>query len=208
MVLQCIGLLEIAFQYISSFAGSYNLSQLILTINVVLKEKGVQMEFLTFKQYAESQGITYEAVRRQVARYANDLADHIVIKNRTQYLDEVAVEFLTRRRRESPIILTTIDQAEDIKKLTEEVDALKNKLMTAQGELLKEKERTIELQYELKKSIEAKTLYDAMLEDNKQKTEQVQAMQKEIEDLRRERDAAQAEAQSFTRSILGFYRKK
>ena len=78
------------------------------------------MELVTIKQFADSQGISYEAVRKQVVRYSEELSGHVVRKNRTQYLDEVAVKFLQERRRESPIILQNMDQGEEISRLMTE----------------------------------------------------------------------------------------
>lgn len=205
---------------------------------------------MTIKQYAESQNVTYEAVRKQIVGYREELKDHIVRKGRTQYLDEWAVEFLTKRRRENPIILLSQDKDEAIELLKSQVETLRVQLMTAQNELLKEKDRIIELQDEAKKTIEDRARYTALLEDNKAKEEKLKEVesqiseirkesedlsreiekkddqirtiqteaddlrkkseedQKTIEDLQKERDEAQTEAQSFTRSIFGFYRKK
>lgn len=54
----------------------------------------------TLPQYANSQGITYEAVRRQVIKYQDtELRGHIQIRNKTKYLDDFAVEFLNEHRR-------------------------------------------------------------------------------------------------------------
>lgn len=184
---------------------------------------------MTIKQYAESQNVTYEAVRKQIVGYGEELKDHIVRKGRTQYLDEWAVEFLTKRRRENPIILLSQDKDEAIELLKSQVETLRVQLMTAQNELLKEKDRIIELQDEAKKTIEDRARYTALLEDNKAKEEKLKEAesqirtiqteaddlrkkseedQKTIEDLQKQRDEAQTEAQSFTRSIFGFYRKK
>ena len=198
---------------------------------------------MTIKQYAESQNVTYEAVRKQIVGYGEELKDHIVRKGRTQYLDEWAVEFLTKRRRENPIILLSQDKDEAIEAMKQQIETLRVQLMTAQNELLKSQDerlkaqdRIIELQDEAKKTIEDRARYTALLEDNKAKEEklkeagdqigdlsrQIESIQKEaedlrkkteedqktIEDLQRERDEAQSEAQSFTRSIFGFYRKR
>ena len=201
------------------------------------------MELITIKQYAESQNVTYEAVRKQIVRYADDLKDHIARKGRTQYLDTWAVEFLTKRRRENPVILLSQDKDEAIETMKQEIESLKAQLMTAQNELLKSQDerlkaqdRIIELQDEAKKTLEDRARYTALLEDNEAKakrlkeaedreaelTRQVEErdgqirtiqtetddLRKTIEDLQKERDEAQKEAQSFTRSIFGFYRKK
>lgn len=213
-------------------------------------KEGDPVELVTLKQYAEEHKISYEAVRKQVIRYAEELSDHIIKQDRTQYLDPWAVEFLTNRRRESPIVLMNMDQSEENERLKEEVESLRVKLMTAQNELLKEKDRIIELQDEAKKTIEDRARYTALLEDNKAKEEKLKEAesqiseirkesedlsweiekkddqirtiqteaddlrkkseedQKTIEDLQKQRDEAQTEAQSFTRSIFGFYRKK
>ena len=172
------------------------------------------MELKTLKQYAKDQGISYEAVRKQVVRYAEDLADHVVKKDRVQYLDQWAIDFLTERRKESPIVLVNMDQSEEIDRLKEQIEILKVQLMTAQNELLKEKDRIISLQDETKQLIEDRGKYTALLEDSKTKEErlkeaedQISVIRKEAEDLRKERDEAQKEAQSFRKSIFGFYRK-
>lgn len=212
---------------------------------------------MTIRQYSESQNVSYEAVRKQIVRYANELKEHIVRKNRTQYLDEWAVAFLTERRRENPVVLANMDHDEENERLRKEVEALRvqlmaaqNELLKSQGERLKAQERIIELQDEAKKTLEDRARYAALLEDNKAKGERLQraeeqifslqtareedlktieeregrllSIQNEVEALRgrlteeqrttdalrKERDDALREAQSFTRSIFGFYRKK
>lgn len=193
------------------------------------------MDLITIKQYAEDQGISYEAVRKQVVRYSDELSGHIVKRDRRQFLDQWAVDFLTEKRRQSPVVVVSMDRSEENERLREEIDSLRVKLMTAQNELLSEKDRVIQLQDEAKKMIEDQSRYTALLEDNKAKEEklkeaesreadlsrqieekddQLQTIQTEAEDLRKtvedlqkERDEAQAEAKSFTKSIFGFYRK-
>ena len=172
------------------------------------------MEVMTLKQYAESKGISYEAVRKQVNRYQEQLNGHIIVKNRTQYIDEWAVNFLSERRRESPIVLVTEDQKERISQLTEQIESLKAQLMTAQNELIKEKDRIISLQGELREGIEERAKYAALLEDAQDKERRLAEAQnalsadrEQMEQLRRELDQAQAEANSYHRSFFGFYRK-
>ena len=221
--------------YTTLHKGLYN--------EVVLKEGGDPVELMTIKQYAESQNVSYEAVRKQIVGYGEELKDHIVRKGRTQYLDEWAVEFLTKRRRENPIILLSQDKDEAIESMKQQIETLRVQLMTAQNELLKEKDRIISLQDEAKKTLEDRARYTALLEDNEAKAKrlkeaedreaeltrqveerdgQIRTIQTEADDLRkkteedretieelqRERDEAQTEVQSFTRSFLGFYRKK
>ena len=233
---------------------------------------------LSLRQIAERQNVSYEAIRKQVVRYEEELKGHISVKNRTQYLDDWAVEFLQNRRRESPIIIVGQEKEEEMKNLKDQVETLRTQLLEVQKELLKSREehlkaqdRIIELQEESRTTLEARIKYTALLEDNKakeaklteaksqieflkttidgvrkdwmedQKTiedlqkehaedqEQIEGLwkdrkedqealekvlnlreadQKKIEDLQRERDEALSEAQSFKRSIFGFYRKR
>lgn len=144
------------------------------------------MELVTLKQYAEEHKISYEAVRKQVIRYSEELSDHIIKQDRTQYLDPWAVKFLTERRRESPIVLMNMDQSEENERLKEEVESLRVKLMTAQNELLKEKDRIISLQDEAKKTLEDRAKYTALLEESKAKDEKLKEMTGQVGDLSRQ----------------------
>ena len=60
---------------------------------------------LTFKDYAEMNGVTYEAVRSQVKRYEKELDGHIRKVGRKQFLDDVAIAFLDEKRQDHPVIL-------------------------------------------------------------------------------------------------------
>lgn len=148
------------------------------------------MEPVTLKQYADSQGISYEAVRKQVTRYSEELSDHIIKLSRKRYLDQYAVEFLTERRRESPIILVNMNQSEENEQLKEQIETLKAQLKKAQNELLKRKdeqlksqERIIALQDEARKTIEDQVRYRAILEDNKFKEEKLREAKNQIDEL-------------------------
>lgn len=179
------------------------------------------MEIMTIKQFADSQGISYEAVRKQVVRYSDELSGHVIRKNRTQYLDEKAVEFLQERRRESPIVLQTIDQADEISRLQDQVESLKAQLVTAQNRLLEAQERVISLQDEVQKTLEDKARYTALLEDNEAKEKKLQETEDQLrrveadrddavqraQDLQTERDEAVRESKSYYKSWFGFYRK-
>ena len=179
------------------------------------------MEIMTIKQFADSQGISYEAVRKQVVRYSDELSGHVIRKNRTQYLDEKAVEFLQERRRESPIVLQTIDQADEISRLQDQLESLKAQLVSAQNRLLEAQERVISLQDEVQKTLEDKARYTALLEDNEAKEKKLQETEDQLrsveaekdeavrraQDLQTERDEAVKESKSYYKRWFGFYRK-
>ena len=173
------------------------------------------MDVRSIKQIAEEQNVSYEAIRKQIVRYSDELKDHIVRRNRTQYLDEWAVNFLKEKRKENPVILMNMDRDEQIEELKAQVELLKNKLLVSQ-------EQIITLQEENNKALETQVRYTALLEDTKAKDERlasaeqtiteqsdhIREMEKESEDLRQELEEAQAEAQSYEKSIFGFYRKR
>lgn len=183
---------------------------------------GDDMGLVTIRQFAESQKVSYEAVRKQIVRYEMELSGHIIKDGNTQYLDDKAVEFLKEKRLKQPVILLNADQEEEIRSLKEKLSAALEKITTFQEELLKEKDRVITLQEDAIK-------YAGLLEDNRKKEEELRTVREEIgslhkeqeliqkeqeelrkenESLRNEKEAAEAEAKSYSKSIFGFYRKK
>lgn len=103
---------------------------------------------VTLKEYAKSKNITYEAVRKQVNRYKSELEGHIFKEKRTQYLDEVAVEFLNNKRTENPIVIIETAKDEEIQRLQEENKMLLIKVSQLQDALLAEKDNVKALQEE------------------------------------------------------------
>lgn len=104
----------------------------------------MEMNLLTIREYAKQKNVTYEAVRKQIQKYKdNELKDHIIRKNKTQYLDKYAIDFLDNRRRESPVMLYQMNQDEEIQRLTEENKKLLLKLTEVQEALIKAKEQTL-----------------------------------------------------------------
>ena len=124
----------------------------------------MEMNLLTIKEYAQKKNVSYEAVRKQIQKYKdNELKDHIIRKNKTQYLDEYAVDFLDNRRRESPIMVIQMDKDEEIERLTNENKALLVQIAQIQDELIQtqkalsaEKDTVKQLQAEKIALLEAK----------------------------------------------------
>ena len=111
---------------------------------------------VSLKEYAKNKGVSYEAVRKQVNRYKDELKGHISKVNRTQYLDEEAVAFLDSKRAESPIIIMESGKNEEIQRLEMENKALLLKVAELQEALLKEKDQVKLLQNEKIELLEAK----------------------------------------------------
>ena len=158
------------------------------------------MNLISIRDLAKDQGVSYEAIRRQVVKYSEDLRGHIVIQDGKQFLDESAVEYLKERRRSSPIVLVNQTQGEEIERLKEQIETLKTQLINAQ-------DRIIALQDENKTAIESKTKYDLLLTEQTQTAEQLKRSGEEIENLRDQLAAANKEASSYKRTIFGLYKK-
>lgn len=99
------------------------------------------MNVITLRDYAKQNNISYEAVRKQVVRYADELGDHIIKDGRQQFLDEEAVAFLDAKRQKNPVAIIQMDKDEQIEALRNEKEALLIKLASVQDELLQEKNK-------------------------------------------------------------------
>lgn len=77
------------------------------------------MQLTTLKEYARQKGVTYEAVRKQIVRYKDELGEHLVRDGRQQLLDEDAVKFLDEHREKNPVIVFQQNKDEELKTLRE-----------------------------------------------------------------------------------------
>lgn len=111
---------------------------------------------ISIKDYAKNKGVSYEAVRKQVNRYKDELAGHIHKQNRTQYLDDEAVAFLDSKRSENPIVIMEMSKDDEIQRLSNENKALLIKVAELQEALIKEKDEVKLLQKEKLELLEAK----------------------------------------------------
>lgn len=89
------------------------------------------MTVISLKDYAKKNNVTYEAVRQQVNRYAEELAEHIIRDGRQQFLDEEAVAFLDSKRQKNPVTIVQQSKDEAIEQLRQE----KENLLTTVAEL-------------------------------------------------------------------------
>lgn len=106
----------------------------------------MEVKLLTIKEYAKLKHVSYEAVRKQLQKYKDgELKDHIIRQNKTQLLDEYAVDFLDNRRRESPVILYQESKDEEIEALREERQRLLEELNAAKNRIIAQQDRLYEL---------------------------------------------------------------
>lgn len=136
---------------------------------------------ITIREYARKNNVSYEAIRKQIKRYENELKEHIIKQHRTQFLDEVAVEILDRHRGESPIVIVNQDTSSKLQLLEEEnknllvkVAAQADKISQLSEELKNKTEKMTSLLLEDKE----KTL---LLEQKKNQEEELERLKKELE---------------------------
>lgn len=137
------------------------------------------MNVITLRDYAKQNNISYEAVRKQVVRYQDELAGHLIKDGRQQFLDEEAVAFLDARRQKNPVAIIQIEKDEKIEQLENENKQLLLKLAAVQDALLTEKDKTDALLAEKRDEIalleadnEAARVKVAEAEENAQKAAQ------------------------------------
>lgn len=155
---------------------------------------------ISIKDYAKARGVSYEAVRQQVVRYAGRdvegfrLSDHITKVERTQYLDDEGAAFLDMRRAKNPVIIQQEEKGETVELLRARIDELQTRLIAAQDEykaLLGEK-HAIEMREQA--LLTDKQMIDAI----KEKAVQAENRAKEAEAAQRraEEETADARAQA------------
>ena len=89
---------------------------------------------ISIKDYANENGVSYEAVRKQMKRYEKELEGHIHKDGRTRFLDDEAVAFLQGHRLKEPVaVYEGSPDAELIAELKEKIRSLeaKNDALTA-----------------------------------------------------------------------------
>lgn len=139
---------------------------------------------ITIKDYAKQKGVSYEAIRKQIKRYEDELEGHLVKQNRFLMLDDEAVQFLDSKRSENPVIVYEQNKDEELEQLRHENKVLLIQMNTVQDQLGKVQQKLIAEMNTTKLLTQEKVQY---LEYK------AQAEQKELQlqDLAKARDAAQ-----------------
>lgn len=181
---------------------------------------------ISLKDYAKSKKISYEAVRKQVARYKTELEGHISKIHRTQYLDDAAIKFLDEKRAINPVAIIQIDKDEEIERLKEENKSLLVNVATLQDSLLKSQsqiERLKEIESErLKLEIEADSLKEKnksletekneLIVDNKVKIKEIEEKDKQLSTKEKELELTQSKMKELEERLekankAGFFKK-
>ena len=83
---------------------------------------------ISIGDYAKQKGTSYEAVRKQVSRYKEELEGHVFKEGRTRFLDDYAVDFLEERRNKNPVTILNNNRADELAAAQEEIAELKAKI--------------------------------------------------------------------------------
>ena len=152
---------------------------------------------ISIKEYAKSRKISYEAARKQIVRYAEELESHIIKSDRTQYLDEYAVEILDEKRQSNPIIILETAKDEELSQLRNEKEVLLIKVATLQEELLNSQKEIKMLHQEKIERLEQK---DQEKEDMKNSlSELVETVNQLKQDLEQQKAESEAAIEKLTK---------
>lgn len=154
---------------------------------------------ITIRDYAKENNVSYEAIRKQIKRYEDELNGHIIKQNRTQFLDDIAVAILDQHRRENPVIIVNQDtdyrlkqledenknllikvaqQADKISQLNED---LKNKIEQMTSLMLENKEKTSLLEQKKDQAEEINQLKEQMDQEKKEQLNEIEMLKNELE---------------------------
>ncbi len=154
---------------------------------------------ITIRDYAKENNVSYEAIRKQIKRYEDELNGHIIKQNRTQFLDDIAVAILDQHRRENPVIIVNQDtdfrlkqledenknllikvaqQADKISQLNEE---LKNKIEQMTSLMLENKEKTSLLEQKKDQAEEINQLKEQLDQEKKEQLNEIEMLKNELE---------------------------
>ena len=160
---------------------------------------------ISIKEYAQSKGVSYEAVRRQVKEFKNKDAEfksHIQESKQrgvSTLLDEWAIDYLDKHRLPRPVIVRA---SED--ETQRELENLRNQLAKAMNELNSAKDTIIRLQDEKLALTEEKSL---AIEDKTRATTQLELREKDLAESKAEIGKLNQELGSYKKTLFGFYKK-
>jgi len=147
---------------------------------------------MSIADYARTRRISQTAVRKQIARYEEELKEHIFATNRRRMLDDVAISFLDSHRMSRDII---IEQADEV--VRQELEESKKKIELMNEKMMKLYEAIVTLQQENRELIASSTKSSLLLE---MKTEESESLKSQMEE-------AKKEAESYQKTVFGLYRK-
>lgn len=175
----------------------------------------------TIKDYARSRGISHEAVRRQLKRYSEELEGHITQQGRSKYLDDEAVEFLDQHRLPKTIVIDPTDEEakQEIEDLKGKLDLMKSQVLSLQEQIINLQSEKIDLiadqtrnqlllESKDKETADLQGKLETMDQDNRNLQSQIENKNQENRDLQSRLEEAEKEANRYSKTWFGLYRRK
>ena len=169
-------------------------------------------EMISIKDYAQSRGVNYEAVRRQVKQFKTEdkeFKSHIQESKQrgvSTLLDFYAIEYLDKHRLPRPVIVraSTDETQQELERLRNELAKAMNELNSAKDTIINLTNEKLSLTEEKFKAIEDKTRFETILGQ----TERDLAEYKLIRDnLNQELALKDKEISSYKKTVFGLYKK-
>jgi chromosome segregation ATPase len=172
--------------------------------------------YTSIKEYASSRGISYEVVRRQMKRYANELEKFTTKQGRQTYLNDQGVEFLDQHRAPKTLVVEYPDN-----ELKDEIERLRAQIEHYRDTIDRLNATIIEKDKEQSQLIEDKTRYQTLLEIRDNEHAQLEQAQKELtesrsdlkhtalelENVKAELKEKADEVGRFKKTLFGLYRR-
>ena len=155
------------------------------------------MNVISLKEYAQNNRISYEAVRQQVVRYAEELGDHIIKDGRQQFLDEEAVAFLDGKRQKNPVVIYQASKDEEIERLENQNKDLLIEIANLQKQLLQAQSQNYQLQLEAGKVQQL----EADNEAARRRVEQAEAERRDAEERARVSDRERVDTEKTLEQV-------
>lgn len=138
-------------------------------------ENLLEDNMISLYDYAESRGISYEAVRKQINGLKNkdpDFESKYIVKNgRKRFLNEEGIKILNGKRASNPVVVDSAEKSEKIKNLKLENRELREKYEKVMEQLLVLQQKGVDT-----------TKYIA-IEDHQKTEKELEESRKKIEDL-------------------------
>lgn len=177
---------------------------------------------ITIQELAREQNVTYEAIRKSVARYKDELEGHTIKKNRKIYLDDEGADFLRSKRRESPLVIIDQSEKDELRTAREEADMLRAALLESQQKVIQLQERLLSARDAEVKALEDRGKYERYIAVHEETEAKLRTTEEELASTQQELITtkeqlkvaeqqvtdAKTELDGFKPSWFGFYRKR
>ncbi len=163
---------------------------------------------ISIKEYAAQKRVSYEAVRKQIKRYEDELGEHLIKNGRTQFLDDDAVAFLDEKRQNNPVIIFEHDKDEQIDQLKNDNERLKALVAELQNKIIEKDDMVIKTQGLLLETNQQMLAITQKSDEERKQLEEVIELMKKNEEEKQQLVQRLEEAENRTVWQVLFGKKK